>query len=183
MKKILALVLVCLMMFPFCACGEPDFEDELVSTFEENSDKTAQEIVDTILQSALLWFDTISISNVPTSPEGFSSAQITGYDECAMFKANSGEIPFIGYVFTLSEDTDKNDFIKTLEESADLNFKSGCTADKVIIESNGDKVLAVITPEPENNDYKDVTLSPQEETEDTMVVSGDEFVDEFADEF
>lgn len=171
MKRLLALLLVILMVVSLTACEEsrPTYGpvgEPLVVTFEENADKSAQEIADTLLTDPNLGFMGATMPVEEGVLTGFGNAEITGFDEGVMFGPAIGTVPFIGYVFTLSEDTKVKDFKQTLEENADLRWNICTEADELVVESEGDKVIVIMTP----NEF---------ESEGQVPVYGEEFVDEF----
>ncbi|MBQ8056812.1 MAG: hypothetical protein IJ275_00580 [Ruminococcus sp.] len=172
MKKLFAIILTILMVMSLVACGEeqrPTYGpvgEPLVVTFEENSDKSAQEIADELLKDPNLGFMGATMVVEEGLLNGFGNAEIKGFKEGVMFGPAIGTIPFIGYVFTLDEDTDVDDFKQTLEENADLRWNICTEADELVVESEGDKVIVIMTP----NKF---------EAEGQVPVYGGEFVDEF----
>ena len=171
MKRLLAVLLVALMVVTLAACEEkrPTYGsvgEPLVVTFEENADKSAQEIADTLLTDPNLGFTGVTMPVEEGVLSGFGNAEIKGFDEGVMFGPAIGTIPFIGYVFTLSEDTKVEDFKQTLQENADLRWNICTEADELVVESEGDKVIVIMTP----NEF---------DSEGQVPVYGEEFVDEF----
>jgi hypothetical protein len=63
-----------------------------------------------------------------------------------MFAPMIGSIPFVGYVFTLSDDADVESFVTLLSENADPNWNICTEADETVIESAGNKVFFVMCP-------------------------------------
>ncbi len=177
MKRIFALLLVLIMVVSLVACGnaKPD-EDSSVAThlaydFKENADKTPQEIADLLLTNPALQFMSATMPVEEGYLSGFDNVEIKGFDEGVMFGPAIGTIPFVGYVFDLSDGTDVDEFKQTLEDNANLRFNVCTEADEVVVESKGDKVIVIISPEkfeetPEN-------------AEDSIVIDGQDFVDEF----
>lgn len=173
MKKLFALLLAVLMVVSLVACGEEEprptygpVGEPLVVTFEENCDKTAQEIADQLLKDPNLGFMGATMLVEEGLLNGFGNAEIKGFKEGVMFGPAIGTIPFIGYVFTLDEDTDVEKFKQTLEENADLRWNICTEADELVVESEGDKVIVIMTPN-------------QFDAEGEVPVYGDEFVDDF----
>ncbi len=153
MKKIFALLLAVLMIMSLAACGEeprPTYGtvgEPLVVTFEENFEKSAQEIADLLLKDPNLGFMGMSVPVEAGLLNGFGNAEIKGFKEGVMFGPTIGTIPFIGYVFTLEEDTDVDEFMQTLKDNADLRWNICTEADELIVEKEGDKVIVIMTPE------------------------------------
>jgi len=98
-----------------------------------------------------------------------------------MFGPAIGTIPFIGYVFDLSDDTDVNDFKNNLKDNADLNWNICTEADELVVESDGDKVIVIMTPDSfeDSKDSEGGVVTGEEAPEDQMVVIGDDFEDDF----
>ncbi|MBQ2971123.1 MAG: hypothetical protein IJE16_01065 [Ruminococcus sp.] len=171
MKRLFALLLAVLMVISLTACGEkrPTYGpvgEPLVVTFEENSDKSAQEIADLLLTDPSLGFMGATMPVEEGLLNGFGNAEITGFDEGVMFGPAIGTIPFIGYVFTLSDDTNVKDFKQNLQDNADLRWNICTEADELVVEDEGDKVIVIMTP----NEF---------DSEGQVPAYGEEFVDEF----
>lgn len=171
MKRLFALLLAVLMVISLTACGEkrPTYGpvgEPLVVTFEENADKSAQEIADLLLTDPGLGFMGATMPVEEGLLNGFGNAEIKGFDEGVMFGPAIGTIPFIGYVFTLSEDTNVKDFKQTLQDNADLRWNICTEADELVVEDEGDKVIVIMTP----NEF---------DSEGQVPAYGEEFVDEF----
>ena len=172
MKKLFALLFAVMMVLSLVACGEEErptygaVGEPLVVSFEENSAKSAQEIADLLLKDPNLGFMGMTMAVEEGLLSGFGNAEIKGFKEGVMFGPTIGTIPFIGYVFTLDEGTDVDDFKQTLEENADLRWNICTEADELIVESEGDKVIVIMTP----NKF---------DAEGEVPVYGGAFVDEF----
>ena len=172
MKKLFALLLAVMMVLSLVACGEEErptygaVGEPLVVSFEENNEKSAQEIADLLLTNPNLGFMGMTMAVEEGLLNGFGNAEIKGFKEGVMFAPMIGTIPFIGYVFTLDEDTDVDDFKQTLEDNADLRWNICTEADELIVESEGDKVIVIMTP----NKF---------DAEGQVPEYGEEFVDEF----
>lgn len=181
MKKLLVMLLALLMIFSLCACGSTDTADTTVgenlqNSFEENADKSALELADAILNDSSIQFEGGTTSVTEGKLTGFSDAEITGFDEGVMFAPVSGDIPFVGYVFVLSDSTNVEGFKDTLKNNADLDFNGTNTADEVIVDSSGNKVLVIITPESFEEPELDGEGNPGE---DKVQTYGEEFSDNF----
>lgn len=75
---------------------------------------------------------------------GFDNAEIKGFKEGTMFAPMIGTIPFVGYVFTLEDGVDANEFISTLKSSANLRWNICTTAEEMVAGSSGNKVFFVM---------------------------------------
>ncbi len=185
MKKIFALLLAVLMVLSLAACGEKSSQSygevgqPLVDYFFENSDKSAQEIADALLSESVINFMGMSMAVEEGLLNGFGNAEITGFDEGVMFGPMIGTIPFIGYVFDLSEGTDADEFVQTLKDNADLRWNICTEADELIVEKDGDKVIIIMTPDSlEQEEELDENGNP---VEGEVPVYGEDFVDDFAE--
>lgn len=173
MKKIFALLLAVLMVLSLAACGGDNVGDKLAFTFKENADKTVQEIADAMLENPVIEFMGMTMPVEEGYLNGFGDAEITGFDEGVMFGPAIGTIPFIGYVFDLSDDTNVKDFKQTIEDNADLRWNICTEADELIVENKGDKVVVIMTPER----FEEETTADGNEVEDEVPVAGGDFED------
>lgn len=189
MKKLFAILLAILMLFSLAACKDDTSDEEkivvpnttgghFVNVFLNNVNKSAQEIADSILADSGFKGHVGTTSNVEEGTlVGFGDAEITGFKKGVMFKSNSVRLPFVGYVFELSSGTDVEKFKQNLLDNADLNFNGITSADEVIVQEKGDKVVVVITPDKiDDVPTKDENGNP---VEGEMPIYGDDFVDEF----
>ena len=86
--------------------------------------------------------------------QGFDNYDFTGLDteKSAIFMPMIGSIPFIGYIFELSEGQDAASFIKTLQDNANLRWYICVTADQMVAGSAGNKVFFLMCPETTEED-------------------------------
>ncbi len=77
---------------------------------------------------------------------GFDNTEIKGFKEGAMFAPMIGTLPFVGYVFTLENGANANDFISTLKGAANLRWNICTEADEMVTGSAGNKVFFVMSP-------------------------------------
>ena len=63
-----------------------------------------------------------------------------------MFGPSIGSIAFVGYVFTLDEGTNAEEFMSTLKDNADLRWNICVEAEEMVCELVGDKVFFVMSP-------------------------------------
>lgn len=173
MKKIFALLLAILMVLSLAACGGDNVGDKLAFTFKENADKTVQEIADAMLENPAIEFMGMTMPVEEGYLSGFGDAEITGFDEGVMFGPAIGTIPFIGYVFDLSEGTDAKEFMQTIEDNADLRWNICTEADELVVENKGDKVVVIMTPE----EFVDETTADGNEVEGEVPAAGADFED------
>ncbi|MBR2715775.1 MAG: hypothetical protein IKB73_06205 [Ruminococcus sp.] len=186
MKRLLVLFLAVLMIMSLTACKEeekviPDTTGgHFVEIFIDSKDKELQDIANDILGDEMFAGKSCTTTEVGEGQlQGFGNVEISGFDSAVMFSTNMSTTPFIGYVFELSSDTDKDAFMQTLKDNADLNWNGIEKADEVIVESEGDKVVVIITPDKiEEVETVDESGNP---VENEIPVEGQEFVDEFAE--
>ena len=63
-----------------------------------------------------------------------------------MFGPVIGTIPFIGYVFTVEDGTNVDDFVALLKDNADLRWNICTEAEEMTAEKSGSRVLFVMGP-------------------------------------
>ena len=156
MKKIITLILITVMMCSFIACGntksneevkEPETVGEfLLKDFQENSEGTAQEVADRLIQNEVLPFDAAAMPVEPGFLTGFDNAEITGFKEGVMFAPMMGTIPFVGYVFALEDGTDTEGFMQILKENANLRWNICTEAEEMIVKAEGNTVFFLMCP-------------------------------------
>lgn len=78
--------------------------------------------------------------------QGFDNYEVTGFDKCIMVAPMISTLPFISYVFTLSEGTDADAFVKGLEDNANLRWNICTQADEMAAVAEGNLVFFVMAP-------------------------------------
>ena len=156
MKKILAILLTIVMMCSVVACGNPGAGEEvkepetvgefLQQDFVENSEGSAQEIADRLIQNEILPFEAVTMPVEPGLLTGFDNAEIAGFKEGVMFAPMMGTIPFVGYVFVLDDGVDVTGFVETLGENANLRWNICTEAEELVVENDGNTVFFVMCP-------------------------------------
>jgi len=155
MKKTIAILLAAVMMLSVTACGsngneegkEPETVGEFLrQDFVENSEGTAQEVADRLIQNEVLPFDAVTMPVEPGFLTGFDNAEITGFNEGVMFAPMMGTIPFVGYVFVLDDGADIEGFVQTLGDNANLCWNICTEAEEMIVEAEENSVLFVMCP-------------------------------------
>jgi hypothetical protein len=130
--------------------GVEDLGQALYESFlaqnDANPDATATEIAEGLLANDFILFSGATMEVEPGYLTGFGNAEITGFEQGTMFAPMIGSIPFVGYVFTLSDDADAESFVTLLSENADPNWNICTEADETVIESAGNKVFFVMCP-------------------------------------
>lgn len=123
----------------------------LVANFKtivtEGTDLTAQSIGDALAQSDVIAAASMAAVAVEEGYlSGFENAEIKGFKEGVMVAPMIGSIPFVAYVFELSEGTDAAEFTKTLEDNANLRWNICVTADEMASTTEGNFVFFVMAP-------------------------------------
>ena len=113
---------------------------------QENPQITAQEMADAILALDMIQFEGATMPVEEGLLTGFNNAEIKGFKEGVMFAPMIGSIPFVGYVFTLAEETDSSAFVQLLEENADPRWNICTEAEEKVVDSTGDMVFFVMCP-------------------------------------
>ena len=74
---------------------------------------------------------------------GFNT-EITGFAETFCFMPMIGTIPFVGYVFRVSDASQADAFVKTLEDNTNMRWNLCTSADTKVVSIHGDLVLYVL---------------------------------------
>ena len=156
MKKIIALCLIAIMTISLVACGnagtdeevkEPETVGEFIyQDFVENSEGSAQEVADRLIQNEILPFEAVTMPVEPGFLTGFDNAEITGFSEGVMFAPMMGTIPFVGYVFVLEDGADVTGFVENLGDNANLRWNICTEAEEMVVEAEGNTVLFLMCP-------------------------------------
>lgn len=131
---------------------EPDktVGQSLVEEFEiilnENSELTAQEIMDVLIQNPVIEF----MGKTETVQEGYLSGfgdnKVTGFVEGVVLAPDIIAIPFVAYVFVLDIDSDVDLFKEQLLQKADVEWNMVDKAEELVVESVGRTVFFVMSP-------------------------------------
>lgn len=156
MKRIASFLLIAVMCISLAACGEKKEKETatvggrivalFVDELKANGEISNQELADVILEKSEFEFAAASAEVEPGFLTGFGNAEITGFRDGVMFGPVIGTIPFIGYVFTVEEGTNVDEFIATLKEHADLRWNICTEAEEMTVEQSGSRVLFVMGP-------------------------------------
>lgn len=171
MNKAISILLAFILLLSFTACGNkkeempqnPSSENQgtpmtpndnnqstsatlgetMRNVFLENSGGNIQEIADAAIKNDAIKFMGSTAPVEAGSLAGFK-AEIAGFDEAVMFAPNISSIPFVGYVFKVSENPDA--FAKKLSENADPRWNICTEAEETIVETKDGKVFFVMCP-------------------------------------
>ena len=152
MKKITAFLLMIMMVLGTVACGnsggtEPETVGAvLLGDFKADTEGTAQEIAERIASNDIIPFEAAALPVEPGFLAGFDNAEITGFESGTMFAPMMSVVPFVGYVFELSDDADVDAFKQTLTDNANLRWNVCTEAEEMVVESEGNKVFFLMAP-------------------------------------
>lgn len=188
MKKILAILLAAAMLLSMAACGNKKNEDTtgttdstattedtttqdtvggaLLEDFKANATGSAQEIAEHLLTNKAIAFMGAVMPVEEGLLTGFGETEITGFEEGAMFAPMIGTIPFMGYIFALSDGADVESFKTMLKDNANLRWNICTTAEELIVANEGNTVFFLMSPRS----------FEQPETENTDTVGQDAIV-------
>lgn len=116
-----------------------DFRDKVASA------ASMEDLANTLVMNENMPFMGAAMAVEPGFLNGFT-AEITGFEEGAMFSPMIGAIPFVGYVFRLADDADANAFVDSLREKADLRWNICTAADEMQYDVAGNVVCFVMAP-------------------------------------
>ena len=130
------------------ASGDTLGQTLLAAFYEEltaNPEMTAQELADAVIANEAILFSGATAPVEAGFLSGFD-ADITGFEEGVMFAPMIGTIPFVGYVFTVAEGADVDEFVGKLEENANPRWNICTEAEETIVEAVGNKVFFLMCP-------------------------------------
>ncbi|MBO5395990.1 MAG: hypothetical protein J6A97_03820 [Clostridia bacterium] len=165
MKKVIAIVLALVVVIGLVACATVGGNNDETTTLEETTGaatvantfaeafkaEAAKEGATTnTIATALSTNELVAFMPMVQDMEagylaGFS-ADITGFKACTAFVPMIGTIPFVSYVFELEADADKDAFITTLKDNADLRWNICTAAEEMVAETEGNFVFFVMAP-------------------------------------
>ena len=165
MKKVIAIVLALVVVIGLVACATVGGNNDETTTLEETTGaatvantfaeafkaEAAKEGATTnTIATALSTNELVAFMPMVQDMEagylaGFS-VDITGFKACTAFVPMIGTIPFVSYVFELEADADKDAFITTLKDNADLRWNICTAAEEMVAETEGNFVFFVMAP-------------------------------------
>ena len=155
-ERILTMILAMLCLMVFTGCGKKEADKNVPDTdggklqqifldeMEENPDISSQELADTIITNKIIPFSGATMPVEEGWLAGFDN-EITGFSEGVMFSPMIGTIPFVGYIFTVDEGSSE-DFIKALQDNANLRWNICTEAEEILVEQSGNKVFFLMCP-------------------------------------
>lgn len=168
MKKVIAIVLSLVAVIGLVACGATAGEDETTTALtEETTEAAAATVAATFAEAfkaeaakegatanaiatALSTNETVAFMPMVQDMEagylaGFD-ADIAGFTACTAFMPMIGTIPFVSYVFELAADADKDAFVTTLKDNANLRWNICTAAEEMLVETEGNFVFFIMAP-------------------------------------
>ena len=162
MKKYMAILLAAFLLLNLAACGcanntsngeatnttagEDTVGSALLEDFRANPSGTAQQIAERLLQNPVIGFMGGAVPVEEGLLTGFGEKEITGFKEGVMFAPMIGTIPFVGYIFVLSDGVNVEDFKTMLKDNANLRWNVCTTADEMIVAHEGSTVFFLMSP-------------------------------------
>ncbi len=119
--------------------------DDFKTMLNANNMMGGRALVDELLKSDRLSFESKVTDVKPGKLTGFKG-EITGFKEGVMFAPTKSDVPFIGYVFTLEDNTDVESFVRMLKSNADVQWNESAKADEMMAEGLGKMVFFVMSP-------------------------------------
>lgn len=118
---------------------------EFKNQLETNPEATAEELASVLINHEAISFEGVVTSVEPGPLAGFD-VDITGFEKASSFAPMIGTIPFVGYVFTLAEDSDTEAFMTLLKENANQRWNVCTAADQTVVEAVDNKVFFLMCP-------------------------------------
>lgn len=112
----------------------------------ENPEMSAEDLANAVMADPAIPFMPMVMPVEAGLLNGFGNAEIDGFDEAAMFAPMIGSIPFVGYIFNLSADTDVDAFVQLLKDNADLRWNICTEADDLVVECVDSTVFFLMCP-------------------------------------
>ena len=157
MKQLLKLILLCLMI---TGCSKIEIidtynkktlSDYLINEFKYyvtiNEDAKSEEIAKHLIQIEKVEFKGSSKKIEEGYLDGIINYKVTDFKNGAYIKASKTKIPFIGYIFELDKNTDKELFMNALKDNADMQFKTIIEEEDIHIVNQNNMVFFLICPE------------------------------------
>lgn len=120
-------------------------KNDFVSRITETPDMEPQAMAEAILENQILSFSGTTMEVEEGLLTGFSS-EITGFEKGVMFAPMIGSIPFVGYIFTVTDGEDAEAFAALLKEKADPRWNICTQADETVVEVSGNMVFFLMCP-------------------------------------
>lgn len=112
---------------------------------QNNPTATAEELANKVVSHESIKFAPVVMPAEEGYLAGFKN-EIKGFKEAVTFAPGIGTIPFVGYIFKLSDGADVEAFKATLESEADLRWNICTAAEEIVCESVGNTVFFLMCP-------------------------------------
>lgn len=172
MKKVIAIVLALVVVIGLVACAttgnnETTGSNETTSVEETTAANassvaatfaaafkaeaakegaTANAIATALSQNPIVPFMPMVVDTEAGFLAGFDNVEIKDFKAAATFGPAIGSIAFISYVFELEADADKDAFVKTLKDNANLRWNICVAAEEMLVETEGNFVFFIMAP-------------------------------------
>ncbi len=120
--------------------------ETLAAVWRANSGKSAEEIANAVLSHSSIQFMGGVVPVEEGLLTGFDNTEIRGFSSGYMFAPAIGTIPFVGYVFELSDASGADAFVSTLKGAANPRWNICTEAEQTIVEKSGNKVFFLMCP-------------------------------------
>ncbi len=120
---------------------------EFRTFLNENADADALKVAEHLAQTEKV--SAISLMAIEVEPgllNGFDNFEVKDFKKGAMFAPMMGTIPFVGYVFQLTDGADVEAFKTSLKENANLRWNICTEAEEMQVENQGNTVFFVMSP-------------------------------------
>ncbi len=161
MKKIIKLILICLITLNFTGCSSQNVPEHtyikktlsyyLINEFHDyvsiNKDVKVEELSKHLIQIERIEFKGSAKEIDEGYLDGIINYKVTDFKNGAMIKANKTKIPFIGYLFEVDQSTDTQLFIENLKTNADKQYKTLLDDEDIYIEKENNIIFFLICPD------------------------------------
>lgn len=120
--------------------------ETLAAVWRANSGKSAEEIANAVLSHSSIQFMGGVLPVEEGLLTGFDNTEIRGFSSGYMFAPAIGTIPFVGYVFELSDASGADAFVSSLKGAANPRWNICTEAEQTIVEKSGNKVFFLMCP-------------------------------------
>lgn len=116
---------------------------DFLAKVQENPQISNQELADALVANERIQFAPATMPVEEGYLAGFSE-EIHGFSEAVTFGPMIGTIPFVGYVFTVSDGGDVDAFVENLKNTADMRWNICTEADEMVVQAEGNRVFFVM---------------------------------------
>ena len=152
MKKIVSILLVMAVILACAGCSEKKTNltvgETLKAEFLEIAKNETEPlaIAEKLAGNEVIEFMPMTVEIEEGYLAGFDADEIRGFESGAIFGPMIGSIPFIGYIFSLGEDANVDEFVSMLEANANLRWNVCVSADEMHTAKSGNLVFFLMSP-------------------------------------